>query len=535
MPDSAGGTILFNPVSVVHYRNVPRFAGGLPGWKVKKIVNPDMPWSSKMIDDDDIRFERGILPRKALDGVSAVVVFSSQPRVPSASLITGAAVRGIPVIAVEEVLQMMLEQGYVNEYFLPVDRLYAGSDYEKNGFTDFGIPGEAVESAGNVFGHVEPGEVPEEKKDAIRRRLGISPGRKVAVLSLAYQTPSGETLEVRRRLIETVSRGLPADYVLVVKPHPAEQDAGVCDFIKECAPSAAAADRFTPIGDILAIADVLLNRGNSQVVIDAFNRRVPVIVVPLGRRTFFHGLLDGVIADDEQGIKKAIELIGREGFKLYGVVTSLYAGSSADDVLRNVCAGIAQAARSRQVFERTQRLCDLAVYWAWMGYPSQAARILRECGHISARPALSRLIASRATTADFETLRDTWASRRYRAWLLKSMRIKQAFDSGERLDDNQTGWLADYPPRMNREYFVDFACMLCWCLLGSGRTAECADIFDKIREEYGYLKFVRCIGAACARGKAAPDLSLWKTCAVSGLKRSARNALFEMRMAIKNI
>jgi hypothetical protein len=536
MPGKSCGTILFNPVSIVHYRNVSRFAGALPGWSIKKIVNPDMPWFSDMkTGDNDLQFDRGLLPRRALDGVSAVVVFSAQPRVASSSLITEAAVKGVPVIAVEEVLQMMLEQGYVNEYFLPVDRIYAGSAYEKRGFTDFGIPGEAVEAAGNVFGHVEPGEIPDEKKDGIRRRLGIAPGRKVAVLSLAYQTPSGETLKIRKTLIETVSRGLPPDYTLVVKPHPAEQDGAVDNFIKECAPSAVTADRFIPIGDILAIADVLFNRGNSQVVIDAFNRKVPVIVVPSGRKTFFHGTLDSLVADDEEGVKRALEVIRSEGFKLYDGVMSLYRGPSPDEALRKVTAGIEQAARSGFIFERGQRLSDLAVYWAWMGYPSQASRVLRECGKTDAGPALSKLIRSKASEEDFGTLRRTWASRNYRMWLLKSMRIRQAFASGECLDEGLAEWLADYPPRMNREYFVDFTCMLCWSLLKSGRTQECADIFGRIRQEYGYLKFVQRLEAACNRGKAGADLLLWKICAVSGLKQAARNVLFEARTAARNI
>jgi hypothetical protein len=142
---------------------------------------------------------------------------------------------------------------------------------------------------------------------------------------------------------------------------------------------------------------------------------------------------------------------------------------------------------------------------------------------------------SKASEEDFGTLRRTWASRNYRMWLLKSMRIRQAFASGECLDEGLAEWLADYPPRMNREYFVDFTCMLCWSLLKSGRTQECADIFGRIRQEYGYLKFVQRLEAACNRGKAGADLLLWKICAVSGLKQAARNVLFEARTAARNI
>jgi hypothetical protein len=104
----------------------------------------------------------------------------------------------------------------------------------------------------------------------------------------------------------------------VEKPHPAEQTVQSADFIKGCA-SIGCTGRIvlTPIGEVLAIADVLFNRGEfSGIIATPLNRKVPVIAVPAGRKTFFDGVLEAVVADDEEGIKKALELIGREGFEL---------------------------------------------------------------------------------------------------------------------------------------------------------------------------------------------------------------------------
>lgn len=522
MPAMSRGTILFNPVSTVHYRNISIFQERMPGWKIRKLINPRMPWfSGRIPSEEEAQFSRsGSLPEKVFDDVKAVVVFSAQPRVPSAGLISAAALEGIPVLAVEEVLQMMLEQGYVNEYFLPVDRLFAGSEYERKGFIDFGVPADSVEAAGRVFGQVKSEVTDPRKRSWLVDKLGLDGTKKVAVLSLAYQTPSGETLEIRKQLIGTVARGLPGEYELVVKPHPAEQDIQVGRFIKEVAPSAKVADRFTPIGDVLSIADVLFNRGNSQVIIDAFNRKIPVVVVPVGRKTFFHGVFDEVIADSKKGVADALRTISEKGFAAYEPLIRLYSGASPEDAAKRAVDGILDAALGGRLFEREERLADLSVYWSWMGYSGRSKVLLDEARKKLDREvceALERLELSRASEADMEILRG-WGSRRYRLWLLQSMRIKQLFISGARIGGAEAQWLADYPPRMNREYFVDYTSMLLWCLLRSGMKEEYNGILGKIYGEYSHLKCVNDLKKSGSEGCGILDCGYWRMRARSAVK-----------------
>lgn len=529
------GTILFNPVSVVHHRNVVLFRDKMEGWRIRKIINPRMPWFyGRAPAPDEIFFSAsGRLPKGTFDDVKAVVIFSAQPRIPSCLLIGEAASRGIPVIAVEEVLQMMIEQGYVNEYFLPVDRLFAGAEIERKGFIDFGIPAEAVEAAGCVFGYIKPETFDGSRKRGIIKKLGLNGTKKIAVLSLAYQTPSGETLAVRRKLIETVSRGLPPEYELLIKPHPAEQDTEIEKFVYKYAPEAKVADKFIPIGDILGVADILFNRGNSQVIIDAFNRGIPVAVVPEGRKTFFDGVLDEVIIKDEKDVKRVLDLISSRGFSIYKNVIGLYSQISPEEALKKVSSEIIGYAASGKLFEPEQRQADLSVYWAWMGYAGQSRRLLSSVeGKIDSElySSLENLNSYRASRADLEMLKK-WASRRYRLWLLKSMWIKQLFLTDEQVSDEDAGWLVDYPPRMNREYFVDYACMLLWCLMRAGRTAEYEKLLARIYDEYSYLKCVREIKERGRPGRRVFDAAYWRIRAGCSFRSAARNASFELSVA----
>jgi len=304
--------LLFNPTSIVHYRNIPLLVKSFADYKVRCMLDSKLPWLSTIGKSpyELSYFINDRVNEKCLEGVAGVIVFSSQPRVASLSLIQLATMKHIPVIAIEEVYQMMLEQGYVNEYFVPVDALLVGSDFEREKFIDFGMPNGVYFTTGCIFSKApSTAQATSRKNEEIFSVLGLANNSPVAVLSLAYQTPSGETLSVRERLLKIVSEGLPAHYQLLVKPHPAESDKRISAFVTKYAPRAKIADKYIPINEILNIANVVINRGNSQVIVDALQRGIPVIAIPLGRNIFFHDTLDQVIVSDKNNISSILEFL----------------------------------------------------------------------------------------------------------------------------------------------------------------------------------------------------------------------------------
>ena len=150
---NAKDILLFNPTSIVHYRNIALLAQRLSAYDIRCILNPRFPWVKKIerAAHAHCYFDNARLPLKALKGVKGVIIFSAQPRLPAVSLIQEAVLNSIPVVAVQEVHQMMLEQGYVNEYFLPVDRLFCNSEFERQKLLAFGIPHEVLSTSGCMF------------------------------------------------------------------------------------------------------------------------------------------------------------------------------------------------------------------------------------------------------------------------------------------------------------------------------------------------------------------------------------------------
>jgi hypothetical protein len=484
-------TILFNPVGVVHDRNIGMFKEALQNYEVRRIYNTSHAWFSNFRANgrDVYCFRGGRVPPEAFDGVAAVVLFSAQPRFAPLNLIEEAAFRKIPVIAIQEVYQMMLEQGVVNEYFVPVDRLFVGSDYERQGFIDFGLPAEAVETTGGAFRFCRRSSPPDpEQVKRLKAVHGIAPHARVATLSLAYLTPSGETHEVRRKLLEIVAAGLPPAYELMVKPHPAEKDAHIAAFVKRYAPRAHVADCTEPIDTVLDITDVLFNRGASQVTLDALERKIPVVVVPTGRRTFFHGVVDRAIVNEGADIPRALAAIKEEGMALYGEISRRYFSITPREAFERTCARIEEIAQKKELFSPDARLAETVLFWAWTGSGIRSMRLLTRLKRLSkieeeCAARIERLIACKADRRDIDSLR-AWARRGYREWIVQSLWIKELYLRGGEFTHVDAQWLAGYPPKMNREYFVSFACMLGWCYMRAGMHQECDSLMRELYDEY---------------------------------------------------
>jgi len=537
-------TILFNPVGAVHARNIDIFREYLPGWNIRCICDPKKSvfFEPKKRAGVDIRyFANGRLPKGVFKDVMALVLFSAQTRVPHAHLIEESALRSVPVVAVEEVYQMALEQGFVNEYFLPVDHLLCASDFEKRSFLSVGIPEAVAKTTGGIFRFRGLKSHNPLGADEVRAMLALQKGRPVATLCLAYLTPSGETYTVRRELLERVAEGLPGEYELVVKPHPAEERKDVERFIKRYAPRAKVADRFIPIDSILNVTDVLLNRGNSQVIVDALQRGIPIICVPAGRKILPEELrMNAVIAYSSGDIPKIIDKIRTRGSALYEPLVSHFLTFSPEEALRNTLNRVTQIATSRLLNNPEERLLDVSLFWAWMGYFSQAKRTLKNAcarsGNAALTKSIENLITRRARKADRDLLRKWSGAKTVREWVIQSLWIRNIYMNGNTLDAHDERWLGEYPPRMNREIFLTYAFMLYRCRVRSGYRKEAGQLFDVLFQELRFVEDAKRLNdKRKTRNPYPPKALIWNMRFKISAKTAIKNFLWEFAYLTQNL
>ncbi len=461
------GVLLFNPINVVHDRQIDLFMRYLTGWEIRCIYNPALPWFSAKPRHEGrevVWFRNRRPPASVFDGVRGIVMFTGQPRVEPCGLIEKAMLRSIPVMIIEEVHQMALEQGDVNNYVLPVDRLFAASEYERGEFVKAGVPECVVEATGCPLGFRYGRRSSPEDKRMLKARLGLSENKRTALLSLRYITPNGETAEIRDATIGVVSRSLPEGYELLVKPHPGEQDREIAKKVRLVSKAAVVTDPRIPIDELLDVSDVLFDRGNSQAVFDALWKGLPVIVVPMGKRTIFHGIADDIIAENEYGISRAFDAIKKNGMDIYRQVFERYLNISPEDALKRTMSRIDEAARRNELYDRDEKILLIALFWAWMGYDIQGRRVMRSLDR--RRPKIDRiadsiesLVSMSATQDDLNILRQ-WTGDGFGQWLLASMWIKESFFSGRGIRKDDEEWLEDFPPKMNNSHFANYNRML---------------------------------------------------------------------------
>ncbi len=504
------GSILFNPINTVQARNVDVIMENIPEYARKCVYNPNFTWFGDkrgLKNDRDMFFTKGrfpLVPREALDGVEAVVLFNAQPRVPVLSLVEAATIRLIPVIAIEEVHQMLMEQGRVDNYFLPVDHLFVASAYEKERFVKLGHPAKSVEDTGYVINADRPEMPSQEKRTGIMSELGLDPASRTILLSLAFLAPDGETREIRRNMIKLAADNIPQGYQLLIKPHPAESSDNYKRFIHDLAPKAVIADARAPIDKLLGVTDILINRGNSQVVIDALEYGIPVIVIPQGIKTFFENNIDRLIVSNGTELRRAIDLAEKEGMGIFKDIRERYLSLSRKDGLSRTVSRIKDIIRNRDISEVKARLMDIALFWSFAGFALRATRVVE---HIIAKEdvdenvlALYKIVRLKPTPADIQVLR-RYYSGTYKEWVVQSLFVRSLYSSGKNITDEWAAWLKDFPPVTNRLSFINDALMLNQLYILSGMRENSKRLMSTLTGQYGFMKEVALAGELASRNK----------------------------------
>ena len=119
-------TIVYYPVGTVHMRNLDLLAGSLPGHDFRVLFRATLPWVDEAgaagYDYPYVLDSGEGLPSDLLDGdVGALVLPMAAVDSTICDLIEAAYEHGVPVIAIEEVVQVALNQGAINHYLMPVD------------------------------------------------------------------------------------------------------------------------------------------------------------------------------------------------------------------------------------------------------------------------------------------------------------------------------------------------------------------------------------------------------------------------------
>jgi len=389
-------------------------ADAMQGREFRMIYEANAPWMSKYGPDrlpaDALSFDRDRVPKDLSPGGFEAVVFSTvQPRPAPLNLLHWALWNDLPAIAIQESNQLALSSGRFNNYLAPVDHVLVASASEQAHLAATGVDPERIEITGWPF-YTHSGPVPDETRRAAKMRLGLDPESLVAVLTLTAYRDSGESEGVRIEQLRMAREGLSTAYQLVIKPHPIESMTVLRRFVEDYARGATILDGTIPIDDLLNAADVLLNRGVSQVCFEALLKAIPVVVLDVGDHTPFHDSAPRVVASDSRAVSEIVRGIEKSANPMapYRSVLDRHMPFTSIRAKEITCERISSIIETHSAHRRNKQWLEFALTYAWQVDRHVALSVLRgvDCGALG--HAMSKLMRRRATEQDLELLVAHW-------------------------------------------------------------------------------------------------------------------------------
>lgn len=248
---------------------------------------------------DDASSLNSLLPEE-----TSLVLIGAVHEICAIELFIWAKQKLIPVAAIEEVAQLSLNNSEVYNYNLPFDRLFVASRKEYELFRSLGHPAESIRISGLLPG-ISPRSIRETcMREEAAPKIGIPDDKPLLIYTTSpirhrLAIHSKDDLAFRIAILKQINYGNKARrWRIVVKLHPNEDVDRERARIQEIIPDAIVLGREVQISELLALASLVVNRGNSQTALEAALTGCPLLVVACGLKTIFHEDGGAFVAED---------------------------------------------------------------------------------------------------------------------------------------------------------------------------------------------------------------------------------------------
>ena len=317
--------LLFYPTSPVHVRDLQQIIGKLPNWRCLAIVYRPLarvaPGIAAALSEqrmDLIEIDQEPAFEKQLPNDPAILVLGAVFEAFALDLFAWAKARHIPVVAIQEVAQLALNQFDINNYDAPFDRLFVGSPDEHHRFLNLGYPREMLRVSGLLANdRFSVNQI--SAKTELLCKIGITEGKKPIVYTTSpirgrLSLHNKDDLHFREAVLAQIAvASRKTERKTVIKLHPNEKVETAQKRIRKIVPDAIVLDRQVSMEELFPGIGVLVNRGNSQTCLEAVLRGIPTVVPACGLKTLFHDDGGAYIVDDLSTLSDAIERACNEG------------------------------------------------------------------------------------------------------------------------------------------------------------------------------------------------------------------------------
>ena len=300
-----------------------------------------------------------------------------------------------------------------------------------------------------------------------------------------------ETREVRREILDIVSRGLPAEgYQLLVKPHPTETETELQE-IQKLVPDAVLLDPKLPIEPLLAQTDLVVNRGNSQVTLLTLLRKKPLIVVPVGLKTIFHGLLDSIISNSSSELRRLLVDHSRGEKKDYEKILTQHFSIMQKQAVHEVKRLFA-AVLKKKVSYTVDKKTYISLLYAFLGDMGTAKKVIEAGGEEPPSAALlGKLYNHKITPGEFEMLLHHFPTAMVR-WHLQALYIRVLIKVQHKKQlPAAVSLLAGFDGEVNPHYFIQDLVKRIELEYRAGNSSKAEELTDKFYPAYSVFNHYR--------------------------------------------
>jgi len=490
-------------MGIVHFRNLEILKKNLPDFRFRVIVES---WVEEKAPEvlnnikpaDRVKEKDGRLPKSAWEAndkhIDALFLSTALPNLFRLHLVHEAAKRNIPVISIEEVNQLALNDGIINHYFLPLDFLGVPSRIEKDRFVKLGVPEETIMVTGWPFFDYNAA-LEDRRYFDLKKKYSLQPGKKSCLLVLGalkeHDMASLESRDVRREILDIVSRGLPAEgYQLLIKPHPTETETELQE-IKKQVPDAVLLTPKQPIEPLLAQTDLVVNRGNSQVTLLTLLRKKPLIVVPVGLKIIFHGLLDSIIANSSSEFRRLLVDHSRGERKDYEKILTQHFPIMQKQAVHEVKRLFAAVLRKKVSYTMDKKIY-ISLLYAFLGDMGTAKKVIEAGGgETSSAVLLGKLYNYKITPGEFEKLLDHFPAKMVR-WHLQALYIRFLIKvKNKKQLPPAVRFLEEFDGEVNPHYFIEELIKRIELEYRAGNTGKAEELTDKFYPAYSVFDHYR--------------------------------------------
>lgn len=209
----------------------------------------------------------------------------------------------IPVVSIEEVAQLSLNDFDLNNYHLPFDKLFVANETERSCFASLGYPDDMLVVSGLLHHDLlRPADA--GLLGRLSHELNLDASRKTVLYTTSplrhrFALHNQGDLQFRTEVLRSLSRAShKREYNVIVKLHPNENLCVEGERIRKVLPDAIVLGREANTNNLIALADVVINRGNSQTALDAVCQGRSCVIIACGLRTLFHKHGGAYVVDD---------------------------------------------------------------------------------------------------------------------------------------------------------------------------------------------------------------------------------------------